>query len=146
MKEELSSLPPSSFRLPPSLYRVARERVREDDDSGQNVRHLHLVRPRQNLFGLEAVERLVQIVVGVDDRPFEFESGEETFAARVGENPRVQLEVGRGCCRPTDGPGCGARLAADLQLVAEQTLQGVVVHKQQNEVGLRRADLQAYAC
>src|SRR2546423_10680021 len=112
------------------LYRVARERVGEDDDAGEHVGHLDLVRAGEHVSGLEAVERFVEVVVGVDDRAFEFEAGEEPLAARVGENPRVEREVRRGAGRAPDGARRRARLAADYELVSEQALQSVVVHEQ----------------
>src|SRR2546423_14605266 len=101
------------------LYRVARERVGKDDDAGEHVGHLDLVRAGEHVSGLEAVERFVEVVVGVDDRAFEFEAGEETLAARVGKNSRVELEVRRGAGCAPDGPGGGARLAADFEFVSE---------------------------
>src|SRR5947209_12550796 len=87
------------FRL---LYRVARERVGEDDDAGEHVGHLDLVRACEYVSGLEAVECFVEVVVGVDDSAFEFETGEESLAARVGEYAGVEREVRRGAGRASD--------------------------------------------
>src|SRR5437764_8045646 len=145
MKGKLLSIHHSSFIVHHLFYRVASERVGEDDDAGEHVGNLDLVRAGEHVFGLEAVERFVEVVVGVDDRAFEFESGEETFAARVGENPRVEPDVGGGAGRAPHGAGGGARLAADFKFVSEQTLQSVFVHELEYEVGLGRADLQADA-
>src|SRR5829696_8408026 len=57
----------------PSLNRVAREGVGEGDDAGGGVGHVDLVRAREYVLGLEAVESLVEVVVGVDDRALELQ-------------------------------------------------------------------------
>src|SRR3954462_9687363 len=114
------------FRRGELLDGVARERVGEDDDALRHVGHLYLVRAREHFAGLVAVERFVEIVVGVDDHALEFEPPEETFAVRVGEYPRVEREVRRGRCGAPDGASGRARLAAEFELVFEQAAQRVV--------------------
>src|SRR5437660_12884464 len=86
----------------PSLDRVACERILEDDDAGGDVGGLDLVRAGEDVFGLEAVESLVEVVVRVNDAALEFESGEESTAAGGGGDAGVELAVGGGGCGESD--------------------------------------------
>src|SRR5690606_19430749 len=72
-------------------------------------------------------------------------AGKQSLAARVGEDLCVEPDVGRSAGLAAYWPGCDRGIAADLELVAEQFLNPLLVHEEEDEIGRLRADLQPEA-
>ena len=99
--------------------------------------------------GLEG-EVLAVVVAGVvgvlvDYIAGEVDACEEALAAGVGEDGRVGEFRGGGLRVASDGTGCYGEVAAELNFVLEETLEGVVGGGEEDEVGGLSASLEAKA-
>jgi len=95
--------------------------------------------------GVVAVHGGVAALVGLDDGAVEADAGEDALGARVGEDLGGEADVSGGGGVAADGAGGDGGFGAQLELVAEQVLQRVIIHEEQDEVGGRAADLVADA-
>src|SRR5580658_2118853 len=90
-----------------------------------------------------AIEFTGAVLVLLDDRASQFESGEEATGARVGQNLGPHLPIGIGGGVASDGTGGCAGISAEFELAGEQVIHAVLVHDQHDDVGRLAADLQA---
>ena len=76
-----------------------------------------------------AVHGFVSAVVGLHDGAIHAGPGKNPFAARLALDLRIELYVRAGGCLSPHGPGRHGGVGADLEFVAHQALQCMVVHK-----------------
>jgi hypothetical protein len=123
--------------------------VEELTDCAQELKRGGWWRDAAGEDGLEG-EVLAVVVAGVIGVLVNYVAGEvdaceEALAAGVGEDGRVGEFGGGGLRVASDGTGCYGEVAAELNLVLEEALEGVVGSGEEDEVGGLSARLEAEA-
>src|SRR5208283_3732165 len=92
-----------------------------------------------------AVHGFVSTFVGLHDSAVQADPSENAFGARIRQNLRIQFKVGTRGGVPAHWSGCYRGVGSELEFVAEQALQGAIVHKEQHDVGGRAPNLVTHA-
>jgi hypothetical protein len=85
------------------------------------------------------------VLVLVDDVAGEVDAGKDAFAAGVGENLCIGQFSGGGLRIAAYGAGGYGCVATELELVVEEVLEAIMIHRDQDEVCRLTADLEAEA-
>src|ERR1700683_1292474 len=94
---------------------------------------------------ITAIHRLVSTLVGLHNGAIQAYASENALSARIRQDLCTQPEVGARGGIPAHRPGCYRGVASELEFVAEQALQCVIVHKEHHEIGGRAPDLITHA-
>jgi hypothetical protein len=81
-----------------------------------------------------SVEGLISTLVSLNYGAVQTDSSKEAFAAGIRKNLGIQFEVRVGGGASANRPSRYRSVGSQLELVAEKALQGVIIHKEQNEV------------
>src|SRR4029077_9717664 len=81
-----------------------------------------------------AVEVAGAVFVLLDNGAGEFETGEETAGARVGQNLRPHFPIGISGGVAADGTGGGAGIGPEFELAGEQVIHAVLVHDEHDDI------------
>src|SRR5262245_1156947 len=92
-----------------------------------------------------AISRFHVAIVERDDRAFEFESGEQAFAARIRQYLGVEPQIGRSPGLTPYWTSRDRSVSAQLEFALEQTAHPVVADEEQDEVSGLPADLKSDA-
>src|SRR5208283_1758544 len=92
-----------------------------------------------------AIHGFVPAFVGLYHGAVQAYPSENTFGARIGENLCFHFSVRVCSGMPAHWPGRYRGVGSDLEFVAEQALQSVIVHKEHYQVGGRAPDLITHA-
>ncbi len=92
-----------------------------------------------------AIHGSVSTFVGLHHGSVQAHPGENAFGTRVRQNLRIQFKVGASSGVPAHRPGGYRGVGSELEFVAEQAFQGVIVHKEHHDVGGRAPDLITHA-
>ncbi len=123
------------FGISANFLQQRSRRFRNCNFAVQNFMAVHIV----------AVHGFVSAILGLHDSAIQAHPSENTFDSRIRENLRIQFKVGASGGVPAHRPGCYRGIGSELEFVAQQALQGSIVHKEQHEVGGRDPDLVAHA-
>src|ERR1700740_338799 len=91
------------------------------------------------------VQRLICAAVGLDDSSVQTYAGKDASTARVSEDFRVHLKIGRRRRIASDRPRGRRCVCSNLELVAKQMLEAFAVAKHHNHIRRRTAKLKAEA-
>ena len=92
-----------------------------------------------------AIHGFVSTFVGLHHGAVQAHPGENAFGTRIRQNLRSQFKVGASRGVPAHRSGCHRGVGSELEFVAEQAFQGVIVHKEHHDVGGRATDLITHA-
>ena len=92
-----------------------------------------------------AIHRLVATLVSLHHSPVQAYSGKNALGTRIRQNLRVHFNVGAGSSAPAYGAGCYGSIRSELEFVAEQALQRMIIHEKHDDVRGRAADLIPHA-